>query len=843
MSVHSEYSLLDGMCRIPDLIAHAKERGMYALALTDHGNMFGIKEFLDLVDKANTNRAKDEPAFKPIIGMDAYFICPNVVKKHNFWEQEPIGDEERFFNAGGSRLTLLAKNLQGYYSLCKLTSLSYTDGLINNIPRVTSSYLSKYRDGLIVLSGGIEGDLSQLILKGDLAGAKKVANWHKKLFGEDYYIELMRHKTNKPNANFTTYQLQMKVEPELIRIARKLNIKLVATNDVHFVLEEHDETHDHYICLANNTELDSPSRKRHTKQEWLKSPAEMHDTFSDLPEAIENTMEIADKVEFYSIRQEQKWPTVPIPAQLSNTIKTEDEYLEHLVWDGANKRYGDNLTNEQRERIKHELNVIKKKSFATYFLLIWDIVRAAREELGVAVGPGRGGAAGSIVAYCLHITDIDPLHHGLLFERVFLGPHIKIDIDFESERRGKVITWLKEKYGERRVVHIIAFGCMSSKNNLAEMLRLEKMPIETINALKRLIPDQGFPENTKNEKGYYPKFNLTNCYKYIPEFRNIMEGDDVKEKQVLTMAAELEGLKCSTRIHSCGIAVVLQDISDIAPLCVVEDHRGERVLATQYDGHAVENIGLVKMDILGLNVLTTIRKCVSKIKKTSGAEIDIDNIPLDDKLTFKLFAEGNTVGVFQFESTELQMHLHELQPSSFSDLVALNSLYRPGVMHKIPKLINRKQGNEEVSYLLPEMEPFLKDTYGITVYQEQIMQLSQKLAGFTTEQSNILRRAIGMEQKDILERMEYQFYEGGQKNGYSKETLAQIWNERMTDGRLSFNKSHAVCYTWLAYQTAYLKAHYPAEYMSTLISMNCSDTDRVVKLINDCLKNSKTEGS
>jgi DNA polymerase-3 subunit alpha len=839
LNVHSENSLGDGMCKISDLIAKSKEDGMYAMALTDNGNLFGIKDFIDKVAKTNLSRAEGEPEFKPIIGMDAYCARRTMYDKdNNLWEKDPITDENRHTDAGGYRLTLLAKNLNGYHSLCKLTSLSYIDGMFGGIPRIDRFVLAKHKDGLIVLSGGIEGELSQLILKGDFTGAEKTAEWYKEQFGEDYYIELMRHKTDKPNANLTTYKCQMKVEPELIRIARKLNVKLIATNNVLYVYEQQGETHRHFKCLADYDSFDISNYSANTKQEWFKSPAEMYDAFSDLPEAIENSIEIVNKVEIFPIRQVQKLPSVTIPATLSDTIKTEDEYLEHLAWEGANKRYDDNLTEEQRGRIIHELDVIKKNGFASYYLLLWDIVRAAREELGLAVGPGRGSAAGSIVAYCLHITDIDPLRYGLLFECVFTTPHIKlpdIDIDFEADGREKVIAWMKKKYGEKCVANIITFGHLSTEKSLAEMQRMEKVPTEMADALNRRIPHT-FDE-LKDEKGRPLKINLFNCYKYIPEFRSIMESDDVKMKQVLTMAAELDEIKRYIGIHACGIVVAPQDISNTVPLCMVKNINGERVLATQYDGQAVEDVGLVKLDFLGLNILTAIKKCVARIKNSSGIKVDIDNIPLDDELTFKLFADGNTVGVFQFDSTGMKIHLGKLQTHSFSDLVALNSLYRPGTMHNIVKLIDRKHGNEEISYLLPEMEPYLKETYGITVYQEQIMQLSQKLAGFTPTESNLLRRAFGTKQKDALDFMKHQFYEGGQKNGYSKEVLAQIWNGWVTEGRLPFNKSHAVCYTWLAYQTAYLKAHYPAEYMSTIISLAFNDRNRVKELLTDCRDN------
>ena len=837
LNVHSHYSFLNGLSKIPELILKAQKEGMYSMALTDLSGMFGIKEFLNTVEKMNANRAEGEPTFKPIVGMDVYCAQRTLYDKScTNWEKDPLTNEKYLVDYAGWRLTLLAKNLQGYYSLCRLTSLSYIEGLFKDIPKIDRFVLAKNKEGIIVLSGGINGELSQLILQGETAEAEQLASWFKENFGEDYYIELNRHKTDKPNADRERYGLQMKVEPELIRIAKKLGIKLVATNDVHFVLEEHSEAHDRLLCLSSHQSPDDPKRHHYTKQEWLKSPKEMATVFADLPEALESTMEIANKVEMYSINTTPQWPSTQIPKELSDTIKTDNEYLEYLVWNGAQERYGKSNSTAHIQRITSELNVIKNKRVAGYFLMIWDIVKAARKELGVRMSPGRGSTACSIVAYCLYITDIDPLFFNVPFER-FYSTQSKsipdIDLDFDADSREKVIELVKRKYGEKRVANIISYGVIGPKTSLEEMLRMEKMPNETISALKRLVPNY-----IKDENDQYRKVSLKNCCKYVPEFLSIMGSYDNKTKQTISLASEIEDTIHRIGIHACGIAIAQQDICDIAPIFVAKtEPNGKSILTTQYDGRSVEDVGMVKLDFLGLNALTTIKRCVNGVKFKKGIELDIDHIPLDDELTFKLFSEGNTVGVFQFESAGLQMKLRQLQTRSFNDLIALNAMYRPGSMHKISHFIDRKHGKENYSYILPEMEQYLKETYGITVYQEQIMLLSQKLADFTPSLSNCLRKAIGKQQNDVLKWMEIQFYEGGQKNGHSKEALAHIWNDWVMDGRLCFNKSHAICYTWVAYQTAYLKAHYPAEYMKTLMTLVHNDKSLFDILVKDCQAN------
>ena len=878
LHVHSHYSMLDGMSKVPDLVKKAKHDGMYAMALTDHGNMFGIKDLLDTVAKENKNRAEGEPEFKPIVGTEAYCARRTLYDKDKtFKELNPENGRERIVDRSGYHLILLAKNLKGYHSLCKLASIAYTDGFYDR-PRIDHNVLKQYKEGLIVCSACLGGEIPQLIMAGKLDEAEKQVLWFKEVFGDDYYIELMRHKTDKPNANTDTYRWQMKVEPELIRLARKHDIKLIATNDTHFVLEEHGDAHDHLICLATQKDYDDPTRMHYTKQEWLKSPEEMAEVFADLPEALENTMEVADKVEVYSIDSDPLMPVFPIPESFGREeewrtrfseedlfneftrnekgeevlsreaaekkirklggydklyrIKFEADYLEHLVWEGARKRYGEELSEELRERIVFELHTIKTMGFPGYFLIVSDYIRAAREELGVSVGPGRGSAAGSVVAYCLWITDIDPLRYNLLFER-FLNPDRislpDIDVDFDDAGRDRVLDWVTQKYGKERVAHIITYGTMATKSSIADVGRVEKIDLKRVNELKSYIPDRSFPDNIKDEKGKPPKVNLRNCYKYVPELKRIMEGNDEKIKQVLTYAEELEDTNRQVGIHACGVIIGSQDLTNVAPVCVIDNQ-----LVTQYDGHVVENVGLIKMDFLGLKNLTIIKNCVRMVERLRGEKVDVDHLPLDDELTYKLFCEGNTVGVFQFESAGMQKYLRELQPHVIDDLIAMNALYRPGPMDNIPEFIDRKQGRKPIEYDIPVMEKYLKDTYGITVYQEQVMLLSRLLAGFTRGQSDTLRKAMGKKQIDKMNELEVLFYEGGEKNGHPKEVLHKIWEEWKKFASYAFNKSHAACYSWVAYQTAYLKAHYPAEYMAAVMTSAQTDIGRVRELMDDC---------
>ena len=915
LHVHSHYSMLDGMSKVSDLISKAKQQGMYSLALTDHGNMFGIKDLVDTSNKVNgkvKDAIKEQEAilkndgatpeekenaqykieelkgqiFKPIIGIETYCARRTLYDKDkNVKEINPETGRERILDSSGWHLILLAKNKKGYQSLCKLSSIAYTDGYYNR-PRIDHNVLEQYHEGLIVCSACIGGEIPQLIMAGDIEGAEKAVLWFKRIFGDDYYLEMQRHKTDKPNANTHTYELQEKVNPVLIELAHKHNIKIIATNDVHFVEEEHGEAHDHLICLATQKDYNDPDRMHYTKQEWLKSPEEMAEIFADIPEAIENTQEIADKIEVYSIDSDPIMPMFDIPESFGleatwrekfteedlfneftrnekgevvlsqeaaekkikklggynklYRIKFEADYLEKLVWDGAHKRYGDKLNEEQTERIVFELHTIKTMGFPGYFLIVQDYIRAARELLGVSVGPGRGSAAGSVVAYCLWITDIDPLKYDLLFER-FLNPDRislpDIDVDFDDAGRGKVLDWITEKYGKEKVAHIITYGTMATKSSIADVGRVEKIPLNIVNQMKSYIPDKSFPDNIKDEKGKSPKVNLKNCFKYIPELKQVMEGDDKQIKQMLTYASELEDTNRQIGIHACGVIIGADDLTKFAPVCTIKDKESNQdVLVTQYDGHVVETVGLIKMDFLGLKNLTIIKNTLHHIKKRTGEDLDIDHIPIDDKETFQLFSEGNTVGTFQFESAGMQKYLKELQPHVFEDLIAMNALYRPGPMDNIPEFIDRKLGRKPIEYDIPCMEKYLKDTYGITVYQEQVMLLSRQLAGFTRGQSDTLRKAMGKKQIEKMNELEKLFYEGGEKNGHPKEVLSKIWEEWKKFASYAFNKSHATCYSWVAFQTAYLKAHYPAEYMAAVMTSAQNDIKRVTELMEDCRK-------
>ena len=899
LHVHSHYSVLDGMSKVPDLVDKSIKLGMPAIALTDHGCMYGIKELLDYCKKAN-KRLKEKAAeegieyvpFKPIVGVEAY--CARRSRLQHDKDLKAINAEGKTYivDQSGWHLILLAKNMQGYRNLCKIVSASFMEDSYYRRPRIDKELLEQYHEGLICCSACLGGELPQKIMEGLAFGsgleamneAEKTIEWFKGIFGEDYYIEIQRHQTTKEGSDQHVYQVQKEVNPVLVELAKKYGVKVVATNDVHFVEEEHAEAHDHLVCVSTNHYIDDENRMHYTKQEWLKSPAEMEAIFSDIPEALENTQEIVDKVEIYDIDSGPLMPKFPIPEEFGTEesyrqkftekdlfeeftrdengnevltaeaaekkvktlggydrlyrIKLEADYLAYLAYKGAHERYGETLTEEQEERIKFELHIMKTMGFPGYFLIVMDFIRAAREELGVSVGPGRGSAAGSVVAYCLRITDLDPLKYDLLFER-FLNPDRislpDIDTDFDDAGRGKVLDWVSEKYGHTQVAHIITYGTMATKSAIADVGRVQRIPLARVNEIKGMIPEKSFPDNIKDEKGKSPKVNLKNCYKYVDDLRALLNGDEPQIRNMLTYAAQLEDTIRQVGVHACGVIIGADDLTKFAPLSTVEDKTtGKRVLVTEYDGHVVESVGLIKMDFLGLKTLTIIKECLKNIKKAHDIDIDIDHISIEDAETYKLFQEGRTVGVFQFESAGMRKYMKELKPTVMGDLIAMNALYRPGPMDYIPQFIRRKHGKEPVTYDIPVMEKYLKDTYGVTVYQEQVMLLSRLLANFTRGESDQLRKAMGKKIIKMLEELKPKFINGGKANGHNEKTLEKIWADWEKFASYAFNKSHAACYSWVAYQTAYLKAHYPAEFMAANLTVAKDDIKDVTKFMDEC---------
>ena len=853
--VHSQYSILDGAASIPGLIAKAKADGQTALALTDHGNMFGIKLFYD------TCRQK---GIKPILGCEAYVARVSLYNK-----EKPI-------DRSGEHLIILAKNLTGYLNLVKLCSTAFCDGFYYR-PRIDKTQLEKHHEGLIISSACLGGEIDQKIMAGDLEGAEKAALWYKNLFGEDYYLEVMRHPAADPKQRAEIYDNQQRCIQEKIKIARKLNIKLIATNDVHFLNEEDAEAHDLLICLNTRKDIDDPTRMRYTRQEWFKTTQEMIDLFPDLPEAIENTQEITDKVEEYELDSDPLMPVFPIPPELGteeeyrqkfsqedlfneftrdekgNVVLTEEEankkikklggydrlyrikleadYLKELTMKGVVKRYGENPSPEIMERIIFELHIMKTMGFPGYFLIVQDFIRAAR-DMGVIVGPGRGSAAGSAVAYCLGITNIDPIKYDLLFER-FLNPDRislpDIDVDFDDAGRQQVLEWVTEKYGADKVSHIVTFGSMAAKMAIKDVARVLKLELSEANRLAKMVPEA-------------PKMTLKKAYKENPDLEKEKQSLNPLISKTIQFAETLEGSIRQTGVHACGILISRDPLTDHIPIMPTE---GESLMTTQYDGHFVEPIGLIKMDFLGLRTLSIIKTCLDNIKKSKHIVLNENEIPLDDEETFKLFTRGDTTGLFQFESPGMKKHLRALQPNRFEDLVAMNALYRPGPMEYIPSFIRRKHGEEPIEYDHPMMEPYLKDTYGITVYQEQVMLQSRALGLFTRGQSDTLRKAMGKKKFELLAELKGKFVEGCKNNpdfvqgakekGKNVEELVnKIWGDWEAFASYAFNKSHSVCYAYIAYQTGFLKAHYPAEFMAANLSNNLSDITKVTVFMDEC---------
>ena len=867
LHVHTYYSILDGQSSVQKLVDKAVADGMKGMAITDHGNMFGIKEFYNYCKKVNGKlKAEGKEPFKPIFGCEMY-----VARRTKDDKEKEKGD------MGGYHLIVLAKNYNGYKNLIKLVSRAWVDGYYMR-PRTDRADLEKYHEDLIVCSACIAGEVPAKILKGDMEGAREAIEWYHRVFGDDYYLELQRHRVTNPHqrANRETYPLQVRANKALMELAEEYGIKTVCTNDAHFVDEENAEAHDHLLCLSTGKDLDDPNRMLYSKQEWFKTREEMNAVFGDVPEALSNTLEILDKVETYSIDHDPIMPFFPIPEEFGTEedvrrkysekqlydefttdengenqlspeegekkikhlggyeklyrIKFEADYLAKLAYDGAKRLYGDPLSDEVAERVKFELHIMKTMGFPGYFLIVQDFINSARDELGVMVGPGRGSAAGSVVAYCLGITKIDPIKYDLLFER-FLNPDRiswpDIDTDFDDDGRGKVLEWVEDKYGHDKVAHIITYGTMATKNSIKDVARVEKLPLDVSNHLCKAIPDR-LPDGLK--------MNLPNAIKCVPELREAEASPDPQLSNTIKYAKMLEGTVRGTGIHACGTIICRDAISDWVPVSTAEDKSdpGHKLLATQYDGHVIEETGLIKMDFLGLSTLSILKEAVENIRFTQGIEVDLDNIPIDDELTYKLYQEGRTVGTFQFESAGMQKYLRELKPTVFEDLIAMNALYRPGPMDYIPSFIARKNGKEEIKYDIPCMEKYLKDTYGITVYQEQVMLLSRQLANFTRGESDALRKAMGKKKKDIVDAMKPKFIEGGKKNGHDPKVLEKIWADWEKFASYAFNKSHATCYSWVAYQTAYLKAHYPAEFMAGNMSRCLNDITKITKLMNEC---------
>ena len=867
LHVHTYYSILDGQSSIKKLVDKAIANGMKGMAITDHGDMFGIKEFHDYVGGINKGRKKEglEP-FKPIFGCEMYV-------SRNGSKELRRGKEDM----SGYHLIVLAKNYKGYKNLIKLVSNSWVDGYYMR-PRTDREDLEKYHEGLMVCSACIAGEVPHKILQGDIAGAREAIEWYHGIFGDDYYLELQRHEVTDPTirANRETFPLQQKANKVLIELAKEYGIKLVCSNDAHFVDQENAEAHDHLLCLSTGKDLDDPSRMLYSKQEWFKTREEMNAIFQDVPEALSNTLELLNKTEFYSLDHDPIMPFFPIPESFGTEeqwrekfteqqlfdeftsdengenqlpqeegekkikklggydklyrIKFEADYLAKLAYEGAAKRYGDPLTKEVDDRIRFELHIMKTMGFPGYFLIVQDFINSARDELGVMVGPGRGSAAGSVVAYCLGITKIDPLKYDLLFER-FLNPDRislpDIDTDFDDDGRGKVLKWVEDKYGHENCAHIITYASMATKNSIKDVARVEKLPLSISNALCKAIPDR-LPEGKK--------MNLVNAISCVPELREAESSNDPKLANTIKYAKMLEGTVRGTGIHACGFIICRDPISDWVPVSTADDpdFKDVKTNCTQYDGHVIESTGLIKMDFLGLKTLSEMKEACAVIKQTRGIDVDLDNIPIDDPKTYELYQQGRTIGTFQFESNGMQKYLRELHPTVFEDLIAMNALYRPGPMDYIPSFIARKNGKEEIKYDIPCMEKYLKDTYGITVYQEQVMLLSRQLADFTRGESDALRKAMGKKKKDIVDAMKPKFIEGGKKNGHDPQVLEKIWADWEKFASYAFNKSHAACYSWVAFQTAYLKANYPAEFMAAIMSRRRDQISEITKLMDEC---------
>ncbi len=912
LHVHSQYSILDGQASIPKMVDKAIADGMKGMALTDHGNMMGVKDFFNYTEKVISKAKKTFKDLKAKLDkIEAGNYTPEADEEGLTLEElkakllPQIEKQERIANfkrmigcemyvarrgmllkegkqdTSGWHLVVIAKNLKGYKNLIKLVSDSWIDGFYMR-PRTEHAQLEKYSEGLMISSACLGGEIPKKIQAGNLPAAEEAIEWFKRVFKDDFYLELMRHKVTDPeqNANREVYPLQEEVNQQIIKLAEKHNVKLVCTNDTHFVDEENAEAHDRLICLSTGADLYSSNRMLYTKQEWFKTRAEMNEVFADVPEALENTCELADKTENYSIDHGPIMPNFEIPEDFGTEesyrqtyseedlykeftedengnvvltreegeskikklggydklyrIKLEADYLAKLAYEGAKWRYGDPLDEETAARIKFELHIMKTMGFPGYFLIVQDYIKVARKELGVSVGPGRGSAAGSAVAYCLRITDIDPIKYDLLFER-FLNPDRislpDIDVDFDDDGRGRVLQWVTDKYGAEKVAHIITYSTMATKSAIKDVARVQNLPLAQSNYLCKLIPDK-LPEDAN---GKTPKMNLVNAIACIPELKEAESSSDPLLYDTIRYAKMLEGNVRNTGVHACGVIICRDAISDWVPVSTAEDKdTKEKLLCTQYEGKVIEETGLIKMDFLGLKTLSILKEAVANIEDSLGIVLDVDQIPIDDPSTFQLYCDGNTICTFQFESPGMQKYLRELEPTVFEDLIAMNALYRPGPMQYIPEFINRKKGRSPITYDLPCMEKYLKDTYGITVYQEQVMLLSREIADFTRGESDNLRKAMGKKLIDKLNQMYPKFVNGGVSHGYDPKILEKIWDDWRAFASYAFNKSHATCYSWVAYQTAYVKANYPSQYMAGYMSRSLDNITEITKAMSEC---------
>ena len=868
LHVHTQYSILDGQASIENLFNRAEELGMPGLAITDHGNMYGVKEFFKYAAK--------HPSVKPIIGCEIY------VSK---------GDH-RVKEKGYYHLILLAKNYNGYKNLMKIVSTGHLEGMYYK-PRVSHEVIEKYHEDLICSSACMAGEIPRMILAGDIAGAEKAIEWHKRVFKDDFYLEVMLHKTEVPGLSLEVYEKEKEYDEVIFDLAEKHGVKVIATNDAHFVRKEDGPAHDRLICLTTNAYIDDPDRLRYTQQEYLKSEEEMAALFPGHPEVITNTLEICDKVESYSIDRGHVLPKFQIDpdflADIDNQLEKYKDVIDagrcdekgndrgeefrysvaflcHLCYKGAHERYGETLNQETSERLDFELKTISRMGFPDYFLIVQDYIAAARAH-GISVGPGRGSAAGSAVAYCLGITNLDPIKYDLLFER-FLNPERvsmpDIDVDFDDDGRYRVIQYVQDHYGVDHVSHVITFGTMAAKGAIKDVARISRLPLDESNRLTKMIPDKPItvtetsevelkegeePENgerviEKDGKRYKivkkdsdKKPTLKNCVKYVPELKNEYENGSPLVREVLNYALQLEGCIRQVGIHACAMIIGRGNLTDYIPITLgVDKATDQKVWVSQYEGSFIEDVGMLKMDFLGLRTLSIIKICLAEVKKRFGIDIDIEKIPIDDPKAYEIYSNGDTKSVFQFESPGMMEWLQKLHPERFEDLIAMNALYRPGPMDYIPSFVARKRGEEPITYDLPAMEEFLKETYGVTVYQEQVMLISQKVAGFSKGKADKLRKAMGKKKIDILQSLYNDFIEGGKKNGHPEDVLKKIWKDWEKFASYAFNKSHATCYAWVSYQTGWLKAHYPSEFQAANLSMNKNNMAEIQAIMADCKK-------